>query len=191
MKNPFEQTFTKEEKTQLLDEMEQLKIKLALLKNGSKEELRTSFLGLVGLLESFLTVEEKDILDIQNKIHDSLNFIHESVEFIKEAKISVDQDKNTISDHNLHLGNLLIVSEQNSNLIKDHLAQTTTSLNEILTQKNGLLNITNEIEQLTAKSEAAQSKLQIFEQAIESVEDSKTKIFLTQKNTRELLLEVK
>lgn len=191
MKNPFEQVISKEEKDLLINEVGELKSNFQMLQKGTKEQLSVKYPSLTKFFESFLTPDEKSILDTQNKIHAGLNVIEESANFIHESKEQVVNDKKLIEKHSREIEKHLIESTSNSELLKTNLEKSAESLKTIEETKDKLSVFSVEFEQLSAKSDTAKSKLELFEKSIEAVEDSKTKILITQKSTRDLLLEVK
>lgn len=191
MKIFSDEVFSKKEKEELLNDLGQIKDKLELLQNGSNESLQSTFIALNSLIKTFLTVEEKDIIDIQNKVKACLTVLEQTSDSVSQSKSEAEIDKAVIKDVAKEVQKLLEDSDTKANDIDFHATQASELLNEIDKKKNEFSTIFTEIEQLAAKSEIAQSKLQTFEKAIESVEDSKNKTILTQNNMRDLFLEVK
>lgn len=187
----FESVVSKEEKQEILSDLQQIKIKLGILADGNKNDLTSSFLGLKNIIESYLTPEEKDITEIHNKINESLTYVKDAVEYVDAAKVEIDNDHKNVKTQTDHLKQLFEESSLNAKSIEEQNAQAKSLLTDIISSKNELSSVSTEIEKLSAEAESALLKLTNFDQAVVSVEDSKNKILLTQKNTRELLVEVK
>ena len=96
--NFLQSVVSKEEKQDILNNLQQINIKLGILADGNKDDLAASFLGLKNIIESYLTPEEKDITEIHNKISiDENKYVIKLEDAIKSLNQQKEELRKTIN----------------------------------------------------------------------------------------------
>lgn len=189
--NFLQPVFSKEEKQDLLNNLDEINKKLHLLSGGDRVSLYSTFGSLKEAIESYSTPQEKDIAEIYQKIKECLALIQDSVAYTEAAKNEIENDLNTSKIQSEHFKQIYEESTLNAKTVTDLKDQCNGHLQDVVSKKNALSNVSDEIARLTVSADEALNKLANFDEAVASVEESKNKVLITQKNTRELLIEVK
>jgi methyl-accepting chemotaxis protein len=187
----FDPGLSKEEKELLLNRISQIEAKISTLKAGSQEEIKSEFSGLVAAIESRIPPEEKEIISLRDTILECVNGAKDAADFVESKKKKIEDEAKIIEERVQTVNSISDESISKSKTLKNILDQATSHLDEISKSKTDLTSITQEVERLSLVSEASKKRIVEFESSVDTVEDAKSKIVLTQKNTRDLLNEVK
>ena len=191
MKNLFEPVLTKEEKEKVLFDILNLNNRLSIFHNGEKADFLSNFASLIKLIESYLTPKEKEIADIQEKIQALLVILTESAEYSSHIKSDLEKTALSINEKSVVANKIVEEIKENSKRVEEVSDAISVTQIEMNKSKDHFAELVKEMESLSLKAELSKAKLDTLDKSLEEAEDSKAKIILTQKNVRDLLLEVK